>query len=327
MASTTPIAVLAAASCDQSVPVERLVRAAKLLAKAREDHDMTAWCDLELGGYRDTDIDELPTYRSLPVTLMAKDNWGRTVPALWGNTPAPANVLDCALHQPVGEVEQMVAGGATGSFEAHFPPEATALILTAFPGARDIYQVVQRGAVSAALVVIRQRVFDWASASLDAVVNLPGGLKVEDVLGMRFEQTAAVKAPPLTAEPGANITLHMHGVNDSSVIVNSAGATASVHKATSDASETLKALLAALASELASARDRGRSPEEVAPVQQALDELHGLSQMPTHRPSWIRESLASLQRTLEGAAGALLSEAAKPHVLPLLEHAIKAFSS
>ena len=311
---TTPTALLTVAANDDGVTAEKLVRAALVVARGLSDQGMVDWCTAELEGYDDV---EIPEYRIVPVVLTATDRLGRHIPAVWNQPDPPRGLLDCSVHQPLGEVQRLAGTGASGKIMVRFPPEGAEKLRELFVGSVDVFQVIHRESMAAILIAVRQRVFTWAAGKLDAAVPLPGGLRLEEMLGLQLTDTMRNAVPPIQAV-GSGVHVNISQLTGSSVIVNSPNATASVQYTSGIDTAAMKDLVAVLSDGLSRLAVAGHSPAALAPVQVLVDELRELTEMPQPRAPWIRQTIGSLKNVLEQAAGGVLGELAKPHVLALI---------
>ena len=192
-----------------------------------------------------------------------------------------------------------------------------------FPGAVDVFRVVQIAAFETILAAVRQRVFAWAMPNIDTPVTLPAGLRLETLLGISFDASARVASQLMEAAEFPGLTLSISQLSNSAVVVNSPGGSSSVAQSTTTDMVALRGLVSALTEAIEHARGNGEEASALAPIEVPLDELRALSNMKAPRFEWVRTAAGSVKAVLEQAAGSVLGGLATPQVQALLAQVLK----
>lgn len=318
---TSPFATLLAAASDESTYLDRLVRAAEVLARAAKDTEMVSWCDKELNGYPPGDV---PEYRKAAAILKATDNYGRTTPVYSRDTKFLEIMAECPIFQPLSAIKEVTAGSANAEFKVLFHPDMAARILKAIPGATEVFRIIQANAYRTAQAGARQFLFKWAMHNINNSVALPGGLSMHALLGTTCAATKVEATPSLEAPIGFSVSGPVTG--GITLQLNSPGATSTTTTTVTTQTiepEALSALAEAFGEIVSKALTAGAPASECAALDQAILELRELSRMQKPNSNWIRSSLLSVKAILENTTGGILVELAKPHALPLLEQALR----
>ncbi len=311
-----PFTLLVTAASDPSVTCERLLRAALVVAKAMDDLDFAAWCQAELNGYFNTKITDLPDYRWVVGVVMVKDQWGRVTPAMFGGAKDQEQLSRSHFAEPLGQVERNANMPRDTEFYVHYSPELGAQLRKAFDGATDVFRVVARLGFENVVTHVRQQAFMWAVEGINREVPPGLGDTAAALLGITHVQPPRHAPVPAHAEALAAGTINF---NNSNLLLNSAGASASVVHHQGVDREALVLLVTELRLAVEAVVEANRPADLVA----ALVELEGLAAMPALRPSFVSEALRSLRSVIEGGAGAVLGEVSKPHVQALIANVLK----
>ena len=318
---TSPFATLLAAVSDDCAPLDRLVRAAEILARAANDIEMVSWCEKELNGYPQGDV---PDYRKAAAMLHATDSYGRTLPVYSEDTNFLEALAECPIFQSLSAMKELIAESSAGEFKVLFHPELSVRLRKAIPGATEVFRVIQANAYRSALAGARQYLFKWALRNINTSVSLPGGLSMAALVGASGTASAGKSLPMLEAPIGLNVSGQVTGgIN---VQLNSPGA-ASTNTTTVSAQPldpaVLKALADAFTEVVEKARVAGAAASECAALDAAVVELKDLASMQKPPSSWLQSSLLTAKSIVENAAGGILTELAKPHAVPLLAQALR----
>lgn len=169
----------------------------------------------------------------------------------------------------------------------------------------------------------RQHVSNWATDNLNIQVELPSGFLIESILGQPISKPADLKTEP-SIEVAGGIRFDNADLSRATLVIQSPGGTATATHTTTTTQcvdmEALQALVKLLTEKIGELQAAGHPASEFADLEEPLNELRELGQMPTPKPGWVLASLKSLKTVLEGAAGSVLGELAKPHVQVLITH-------
>ncbi len=282
-----------------------------LVARAINDDAFVKWCALELGGY--DSVEDVPGYRDAAATLRAIDAFDRNLPVYF-KSGQNRMFSSCPIMQGIAAVAEFAHASEDAEFQVLFTPEVERKLIESMTrGTRSVFRVVQRSAFANVIPVVRQRVFDWAMERLHEDAQLPGGVDIGAMLGLRPEARAM---DPATVEPRGSIDLSNAQLSGPvQIVMNSSGSSASLVQTEGIDANALMQLVQVLDEAIDAAKGTDDSADAlVVPLQQLREVL----QMQQPRPSWIKEAFKSVKTIAEGATGALLAELSKPHVQALL---------
>lgn len=320
---TSPFATLLEAVSDESVPLDRLIRAAEVLARASNDTEMVTWCGNELNGYP---LGEVPDYRKAAAQCQAVDDYGRTLPVYSEDTGLLMALSECPIIQSVSAMKEMITGSLGAEFKVLFHPDMSVRFLKSIPGATEVFRVIQANAYRTALAGARQNLFKWAMHNINNSVILPGGVSMSALVGRSSATPRAEAIPAFEGSYGLNVSGQVTG--GITVQMNSPGAAATTNTAVTTQpldSAALKALADTFGDVLERARTTGAATAEFAALEATVLELKELAGMQKPHSSWLKSSLLSAKAIFENTAGGILTELAKPHAIPLLAQALRNF--
>lgn len=313
-------ALLVACSLTATVSVEKLLRAAQMVALDYNDAAMASWCAAELQGYAGSTV---PPYRILPARLMGTDKWGHQVPMVFGDAETDATVSQWPALLPIALIEQNYALGMGRAMRSDVPPELAVRLSKHFEIQGIPYHLIQVGSLGLVLSTVRQRIFQWA---LDAAGREPAtrnrSAAVAAMLGMApISELPASKAPvqPLPADvppssiyagAGAQIVLVQ---NSSDVKVGRDTTTTTTNEI-----EALQALLSALEKARSESIAQGAQTAELEAVEGLIDEVKELVAMPKRRPGFVRSTVAAIGELAKSTATVVGAELAKPYAVGAL---------
>lgn len=315
MSPNHPCSLLVTAASDPTFSCERVMRAAFVVAKGVDDTTFAAWCEAELNGYYNRPQVDLPEYRWAHGTVMVKDTWGQIYPGMFKSAKDQQRLGRSHIAEPIGQIEKNAEMPPDTEFYVSYPPDMATKLRQAFGGAADVFRIIQRLAFENVLTQVRQKVFMWAVENNALAVPLDLPPTTARLLGITHAQPPRTAHSPIAVE-GLNGSITM---THSNLIVNSGGATASVvHHQGVD-----REALVLLASELRKALTNIDAAHRPADLVATSEELDGLAEMKAPRPSFVREALGTLRTILEGGAGAVLGELAKPYLMTLMANVLK----
>ena len=323
MTASSPLGLIISAASDPAVQVDRLVRATQVVATSMGDAEMAKWCSAELDGTTDIPDASFPEYRRVPAQVMVTDHFGRDVPTVIKNVSAAKALTRCPIGWPLAQVQQMATTDRSSAIKLLFEPEHLPKMREMFPGAVDVFRVVQNDAFATVAAAVRQRVFAWAMSNIDTPVTLPAGLRLEALLGGSFDATPRFASKPMEAADVPGLTLSISQLSNSAVVVNSPGGASSVTQSTPTDMAALRGLVSALAEAIEHVRGSGQPASALAQIEGLLDELKALSNMKAPRYEWVRTAAGSVKAVLEQAAGSILGGLATPQVQALLAQVLK----
>lgn len=316
MPNKHPFTLLVTAAADPLISCERLMRTALVVAKAVKDENFATWCEAELNGYVNTKRSELPGYRWLTGIVMVRNRLGQDSPGMFQSVEDQQRFSQSPVVEPLGQVEKNANAPKETEFSVQFPPELSAQLRKGFGDAADVFRVVLRIGFENIVTDVRQRAFMWAVEGINR--DVPPGLDstVAALLGIPLAQMPSQVPEPVSINMLAAGTINL---NNSNLLFNSPDASVSVidhHGINHDA-------LIQLVAELRKAVEAVAPASRPTDLINAITELKGLADMNSPRPSFVREALASLRTVLEGGAGAVVGELAKPHILALMASILK----
>lgn len=283
---------------DPGVSTADLLRRSLVVARRLDVPDFVNWINAELTGYRSADV---PDYRRVRGQVVAEHPQHGYIPFI---VPAEvANELgEYIVHQSVPELTQLME--STTGITSHFQAHVEQILLRMM---REEYGVVLRPALKFSLSQVKGVIEAVRSRILNLALDLEGKAIIGTAVGFTQEEKQAVQHIH---------NYHFGNVETSQIQINSDGSTQSQTNRTAGVDmDALRGLIDALAEVL----DHGQVPaDETEELRAELATLRAQAASP--RPKWevIRATARSIKTVAEGAAGSLLAELAKPHVVTLL---------
>lgn len=285
---------LQAAAMDPKMSVSDLLRMARVVSSKLGIDEITAWIDLEQGGYKD--FASLPEYRHLRGQLMVDNPFHGLQPLTLENEKAARVVAEAPKeYGPIGHIEELLRG--SGRITYPLPGSFVQSIMAAGVPLQPVL-LVQRASVVGIVEAIRNRVLAW---SLD--------LEKRGVIGegMTFSRDEREKASHITHN---HITIGT--MTNSQLQQHSPGAHQSI--ATGFDASALIALVEAIETQ---APSMALSFDAYAELLAEVATLRAQAASPKPKSGVIRESLSSLRNIIEGAAGGYIATLGPPIVAML----------
>lgn len=270
---TSPVLQLQQQALDPSVAVSDLLRRALVVATKLDLSDFKRWINDELTGYHPRDT---PDYRCVRGRLQVRYHPTAAWEPFSANDPETDQRHSIAkFYQGIGEIENFV-NGSSRSF--HY-----------FISQRNEYELachLSRSALAQVLVDVRTMILNWALQ-----------LERDGILGEGFAFTTEEKAS--AAIPTYNNVNNFYGS-----VGNTQIAQASPHASQTVRSGLDGATLVELSRALRESRDGLELDDDDSREFDAeLATLEAQAESPRPKHAVIRESLLSLKRILESAAG------------------------
>ncbi|WP_176328118.1 hypothetical protein [Burkholderia vietnamiensis] len=275
-----------------------LLRKALVVARRLAVQELVTWISSELNGYNDS---EVPEYRKVVGQLHAENPYrGGTVPFIVPQEIAEIVTL-IPLAQPLPELQQLAKSDTL--LLRYFPADMERILMNMMmegsgSATRPLvkFTPIQIGGV---VDRVRSRILDWA-------LDLEGRGIIGEGMSFTLEEKQAVQEQHY----------HFGNVSGSQIQISSNGSTqAQTNTNSSHDLEAVKGLIDALGAIL----DRGAVPDDA--VDEMRAELATLkAQAASPKPKWeiIKATARTIKTIAEGAAGNILGELAKPHVVTLL---------
>ncbi|MFD1839542.1 hypothetical protein [Paracidovorax cattleyae] len=325
---STAISTLIAAASDDSVNLERLLRATTLAARSIQDQPMADWCMLELAGYAGAG-DELPNYRRLPAQLIAYDGF-HEVPVVSESSDVMAMISFHPTLAPIALIQTYADAKEGAHIKADLPPENAALI-RAWAGKNDVQVFHKLSAQTFRLVLtsVRQKIFGWTVDNGSADVHLPPGLTVGKILGLAevalsADQPRAPEVPNRASVLPSPINISMGDGSQLSFVQSSPGSTVTQEQRP-NVTEALTQLLSALETAISAAAAEGVTPKDLEAVQVLVEEIQHLSTIKSPRPALVKATLDGVRELALATGSAIAAEIAKPYVMNALTLTAAAF--
>ncbi len=285
------VAELQRDALDSRVPVAELLRKCLVVATKLGVEEFASWVHHELDGYKGIAV---PEYRIVYGAPQVFNPYHGYQPLNFGDSRQAEICSKMNFNQPIGEIEHDLRGAeraGPGSFQVSYPPAKERALMNAmeFPLQPSLH--VNSSQLHKILEAVRKVVLEW-SLKLEADGILGDGLT--------FSREEREKAQMVTY----NIKNSIHGnVEQSQIQVESISAVQDMSTKSFDISElkeVLRSIRLAL-DELSLARE---DKEELLAEMSTLDSQ---ANSPKPKSPIIRESLSSVRRILEGAAGKLVA--------------------
>lgn len=294
---------LQADALDSSVPIDDLLRKAKVVAEKLGIRDLADWVEHELSGYGPDD--EYPEYRKVHGEFQALNPYHGWQPIIF-DEPAKAKWAfePRLLNSPVGELE----GRSSDNYGVAFTlkPTFKARIIELLESPTDVRCLLNRSQVLGIPSQVRNKILDW-SLRLEKAGVLGDGLS--------FSQRERERAH--------NVSINVHGNVENLSNVIDVGQGANVATQQSSATTIDVKALAALAKELREHLDALVSADQRLQFANQIDLVETEVASAAPNPSKLRHALTAMQRLVRdvsvGAGASLLAKGA----LTLIGEALK----
>lgn len=279
---------------DPAVTTTQLLRRTLVAANRLGVPEIVDWLNAELNGYSK----DVPSYRVIRGQLMAHHPYNGLIPYRINDDQFMRLVTEHHEVQSIPEIERILQEGREDTLVRYFSPKQEKGMMDRMPFPMRPQIVFGHSQVSGIVEKVRNRILEWA-------LELEG----RGVLGEGLTFTQQEKQ--IVQEQH----IHISGVNASQIQIGSNGA--NQHQANHGVANT--AALKSVADALAAALEQSKASGEVADELRA--EIATLkAQAASPKPKWeiVKASAKSVKAIVEGAAGSVFGELAKPHVQVLL---------
>lgn len=286
------------AALNEEVSVSRLVRYALVLATRLKEEVIVSWCQKELNGYKGGE--EVPEYRVLHGELYGSDDWGRKLPCtITDNPKQQERLMTCPFSYAISEIEDMVKGG-TKALEVSFHPDHEQQLRKVFKGANKVFRVVRIGGCRKILDAVRQYVFEWTIALQERNLDVEGSFGGKKSASASLE---GIEGKDKTI--AANNYFEIGEISSSPFQVQPLASPQTVNYDKLDI-----AAVSTLIGDLSNTLSVAKNPE-LEELKSEVETVRQLLAAPKKKTSWVAESLGSIRRILEEAAGHLAAEGIK----------------
>lgn len=280
---------------DPNVTTTDLLRRTLVVASRLNVPDLVLWVKSELNGYEC----DVPDYRVIYGQLMAVNPYHGLIPFQIDNNKFMELICKHYEFQSIPEIERSLGGASSSGYMVrNFPPDQQSMLMNLMSVAMQPKLRFTLSQVSGIIEKVRNRILEW---SLD--------LEVRGIVGdgMTFTQ----REKQMVQEQH----YHFGDVTGSQIQIGSDSSSQHQQNQTTGDSIALKAVTDALAVALEQSKATGDTANELRAEIATLR-----AQATSPKPKWeiVKASAKSVKSIVEGAAGSMLGELAKPHVLALM---------
>ncbi len=277
---------------NQTVKVTELLQKSLVVVTKLKLDEFAAWVRLELDGYGET---EVPAYRVLHGTPQVFNPYRGYQPLHFGSAEHAKRFSIMHFNTPIGQIEHDLIGAiksGSDAFQVSFSPETEKQLMDAITFRLQPSLHMNASQFQGILDAVRKIVLEW-SLKLEA-----DGITGE---GMSFSTTEKERAQAHAVT--YNIKNYIHGdISDSQVQIESVSGTQG--QTTEFDIEQVEKFVEALKStiEILGLDENGKkeAASEIATLEAQV-------KSPIPKQLILRESLGSVRRILEGAAGNLVA--------------------
>jgi hypothetical protein len=279
---------------DPNVSTTDLLRRTLVVASRLNVPELVLWVKSELNGYEH----DVPNYRIIYGQLMAVNPYHGLIPFQIDDNEIMEMICKHCEFQSVPEIERSLAKSSAGHMVRNFPPDQQRILMNSMSYAMQPQLKFTVAQVTGIIEKVRNRILEWA---LD--------LEVRGVVGEGMTFTQVEKN--MVQEQH----YHFGDVTGSQIQIGSNSSNQHQSNKTTGDTIALKAVADALAAALKNSKATGDTANELGAEIATLS-----AQANSPKPKWeiVKESAKSVKAIIEGAAGSVLGELAKPHVLVLM---------
>lgn len=277
---------------NQKVKVTELLQKSLVVATKLKLDEFASWVRLELDGYGKAKV---PAYRVLHGAPQVFNPYRGYQPLHFDSAESAKRFSKMHFNTPIGEIEHDLVGSiksGSDAFQVSFSPELEKRLMDAIEFHLQPSLRMNASQFQGILDAVRKIVLEW-SLKLEA-----DGITGE---GMSFSTVEKERAQAQAVT--YNIKNYIHGnINDSQVQMESAGST-QTQIAEFDIGQVAKFVEALKNTiEILGLNESGKKEAE-----SEIAALEAQIKSPNPKQSILRESLCSVRRILEGAAGNLVA--------------------
>lgn len=273
----------------ETVPVCELLNKSLIVATKLNQVEFGEWIRLELDGYG---TKKVPEYRMVHGTPQVFNPYRGYQPLFFGDPKHKEKFSVMHFNQPIGEIEHAFksADKNNSSFQISYNPKTEKMLMNAIEFNLQPSLHVNATEFLKILNAVRKNILEWSlKLEQDGIVGT----------GMSFSKEEKERAQSVTY----NIKNYVQTGNTSQVQIESVASTQHLENKTIDITE-LKKVLDALNEAINQLK---LDSEEQAELTAEMRTLESQASSPKPKDSIIRESLSSVTRILEGAAGDLVA--------------------
>lgn len=292
---------LQAQALDPSIPINDLLRKAKVVAEKLDIAELREWVDRELNGYGPTD--QYPEYRKIHGEFQAFNPYHGWQPIIFPNPEGLGWLFEPRLiNSPVGELD---TASGDGDFAFTLQPNVKAHLVKSLEYPTDVRCLLNRMAILAIPEHVRNKILEW-SIRLEKA-----GVRGE---GLSFSPKEKQQAH------GVSISIQGNVENLSNVVGVARGARVTTRQTTEgvDASS-----LAALCSQLRKHIDLLVPESRQDDLRLQIEAIESEAQLGTPNLGKLRRALATLQKMIRDGAVSAGSSLVTQGALALIGEALK----
>jgi len=267
---------------DRNVPVSDLLRKSFVVSRKLGLHEFRSWIEKELTGYGDSDT---PEYREVRGQIRGWNPYNGWIPLYFEDFKDAERYSKRKTSQSIAQLEHLVNPGEDQStLQMPFSHEVQQRLSTGFGFPTQVSLFTDRVAILGIIDAVRTILLNWSlKLEEDGILGEGLAFSVE-------EKDAAAQTPQSITNffgPVQNVQVQQDspGAVQIAAAVDIAGVTQFIERFQP------------------SIGDLGLSPEYAAELQSEVEILRAQVNSPKPKPAIIRDSLGTIRRVLEGAAG------------------------
>ena len=291
---------------DSNASITDALRKAKLACSKLGLVDFGNWVDLELNGYMNKTLDELPEYRKLHGTPEAYNPYHGWQPIMFPSQKSYDSWSLAPIGMSVAAIEESTRKQKNGFFEFPYLPEI----------ASDLRKSLNRGNVNLRIKIPGPAAINILNAVRNILLEWTVEMEKQGVLGneLTFTHGEREKSASVTAQTVTNFHIGQVGalVQNAQNSVVQGGI-----DSTMDLRDGIRNLLDQLERELPSSDLPSETKQKTSSI---LAELRTESDAPIPDKSRLRAGLESLKHIMEHASGHLVAVGAHHLISNLLQN-------
>jgi hypothetical protein len=150
---------------NSATPLTELLRKALIVATKLKIVDFRTWIEDELGGYRNKNKEEFPSYRNVTTEIKAFNPYnGLFIPCVFQSPELATQLSQVKIKNSIAEIEEMANNSDSKTFIVDFPPEALHVLRQMQGDFNDLVprRFVPQNAHTGIVSAVRNMVLSWA---------------------------------------------------------------------------------------------------------------------------------------------------------------------
>jgi hypothetical protein len=294
LAMTALVPELVNMASDPAVSTTELLRRALVVANRLNVPEIVSWIDFELNGYKEN----VPNYRMIRGQLVAEHPQNGLIPFLLSDNEIAEKVTEHHESQSIPELEMIHLCKDNEKLVKYFSANLENKLMNSMRWKMRPQLMFSPVQIKGIIEKVRNQLLQWA---LD--------LENRGILGEGLSFTQQEKQIVQAQH------YHFDNVSGSQIQISSNGSNQTQANTVSYDVEAIKAAADKLSTALDQSRVSGDAIEELRAELLTLK-----AQASSPKPKWemVKASVRCIKTIVEGAAGSVLGELAKPYVAPLL---------